>query len=477
MTASVAAFPTRHHQPLDLTVLFSAAKEAYQAEPWPSLRVRRKNLKTLKKMLLDNRQTIADAIAADFGQRSEQETLLGELMPAVDGINHHLRHLAHWLASERRQVSLLMWPARARLDYQPLGVVGIMVPWNYPLYLAIGPITAALAAGNRVLVKMSEHTPQTSALLAKLVGQYFAADLLQVVEGDAKVAAAFSRLPFDHLLFTGSTAVGKQVMRAAADNLTPVTLELGGKSPALVAPDMPLAVAAERILFGKVFNAGQTCVAPDYLLVPAGQGQAMADLLLTLFARFYPNWRTQPQYSNIINGHQYARLQGYLDEAKQAGATVLAPGEADDSHRRLPLTIVLAPSHSLALMREEIFGPILPIIEYQQLDEAIAFICERPRPLAFYPFTYRKSTEQKLLKAIHAGGICVNDTLVQVAADDLPFGGIGPSGMGHYHGREGVLTFSKARPVLAKGRLSSTKLVYPPYRQGLLRLLSRWRLR
>ncbi|EKE69607.1 coniferyl aldehyde dehydrogenase [Gallaecimonas xiamenensis] len=478
MSGKVAAFPKAQEDSQALQAMLAQARSGFDADPLPSFKTRRQWLGTLKAMLLDNQDALANAIDQDFGGRARQESYLGELMPAVEGINHHLKQMRLWLQSERRQVGLSLWPAKAWVDYHPLGVVGIMVPWNYPLFLAIGPVTAALAAGNRALIKASEHTPRTSALLAKLVGQYFSPKVLQVVEGDAKVAAAFSRLPFDHLLFTGSTAVGHLVMRAAAENLTPVTLELGGKSPALIAPDMPLDLAVERILFGKCFNAGQTCVAPDYVLVPKGQGQAFIDKMQAGFAKRYPNWQDSPDYSSIINSGQYSRLCGYLDEVAQRGLAVSqsTPGR-QDGRRRLGLHLVLDPPQDLALMRDEIFGPLLPVIQYDNLDQAVEFIKSRPKPLAFYPFSFHRKTQERLLQQVHAGGVCINDTLLHVAAGDLPFGGIGPSGMGHYHGREGVLTFSKTRPVLQKGRLSSSSLIYPPYRLGLLRWLYRLLLR
>ncbi|WKE64826.1 coniferyl aldehyde dehydrogenase [Gallaecimonas kandeliae] len=463
---------------IDLSSRLALARDAFEADPHPSFKQRRDWLKRLKRLVLDNQEALIQALDQDFGGRPRFETLLGELLPAVEGINHHRKYMKLWLQGERRHAGLSLWPARACLDYHPLGVVGIMVPWNYPLYLALGPVTAALAAGNRVLVKVSEHSPHTSRLLAELVERYFPKDLLQIVEGDAQVSAAFSRLPFDHLLFTGSTAVGKLVMKAAAENLTPLTLELGGKSPALVAPDMPLKLAAERLLFGKCFNAGQTCVAPDYVLVPKGKGQAFAEQMLAAFEGRYPLWQDNGDYGSIINGQQYSRLCSYLDEARERGVRVLgpSPGRHDGRHR-LALQLLVNPPLDLALMEEEIFGPIMPVVEYGSLEQAIAFIQGRPKPLAFYPFSFDTKTQGKLLKAVHAGGVCINDSLLQVAAADLPFGGIGQSGMGHYHGREGVLTFSKARSVLKKGRLSFTAFIYPPYKEGLLRWLLRVLLR
>ncbi|WP_417354473.1 coniferyl aldehyde dehydrogenase [Gallaecimonas pentaromativorans] len=478
MSGKVATFPRVQSMPSSLSNLLDQARGAFESEPFPTIKTRRQWLETLRLLLVENQQQLREAIDSDFGGRSPMETSLGELLPAIEGIDHHLKYLRFWLQRDNRSPGFSLWPSKAWVEYHPLGVVGVMVPWNYPLYLAIGPLTAALAAGNRVLVKMSEHTPVTAALFARLIGQYFSPAVVQVVQGDAKVAAAFSRLPFDHLVFTGSTAVGRMVMHAASENLTPVTLELGGKSPALINDDVPLALAAERLLFGKCFNAGQTCVAPDYVLVPKGKGQALAEAMLAGFNRRYPDWQDNGDYASIINGAQYQRLCGYLDEARNAGCQMLHSGpDRIDSRRRLGLHLIINPPLGLAVMQEEIFGPILPIIEYDNLAQAVGFIRARPKPLAFYPFSFKKKVQRRLLDEIHAGGVCINDTLLQVAAADLPFGGIGPAGMGHYHGKEGVLSLSKAKPVLKRGRWTLNAMIYPPYTKGALKAFLTWMLR
>ncbi|WP_115719686.1 coniferyl aldehyde dehydrogenase [Gallaecimonas mangrovi] len=472
MAGKVAAFPRIQSAPTGLSNVLDLARHACDENPFPSFKCRRQWLLTLKTLLLENQQAIKDAIDDDFGGRSQIETTLGELMPAVRMIDHHLKYLRLWLEPNKRHAGLLLWPATARVEYHPLGVVGVIAPWNYPLYLAIGPVTAALAAGNRVLVKMSEHTPHLSGLLARLVGQYFSPSVLQVVQGDAKVGAAFARLPFDHLIFTGSSAVGKLVMRSAAENLTPVTLELGGKSPVLIAPDMALEKVVDRLLFGKCFNAGQTCVAPDYVLVPRGKGQRLIELLLAAFERRYRNWQHNADFSAIINNPHYQRLCQYLEEAKAANCELHHPAIAKlDTLQRLGLHLLLNPPSSLALMKEEIFGPILPVIEYDSLNHAIAFIKARPKPLAFYPFSMKVSVQQQLLQAIHAGGVCINDVLLQVTADELPFGGIGHSGFGHYHGKEGVRALSHVRAVLKKGRWNPAAFFYPPYKRPIIKWL------
>jgi len=369
-----------------------------------------------------------------------------------------------------RSVSLWFQPGRAEVRYQPLGAVGIIVPWNYPIFLAAAPLAAALAAGNRALVKMSENTPATASLFAELVARYFADDELSVVEGDVGVAQEFARLPFDHLLFTGSTPVGRQVMRAAADSLTPVTLELGGKSPAIIGPRLAasghFARAVERIIIGKCMNAGQTCIAPDYVLLPAGQEQAFIEHARQVVADCYPAIESNTDYSTIVDQRQFARLCAYVEEARAGNAKIidLAPGAvADSATRRLPPLALLDLSDSLRVMQEEIFGPLLPVLPYRDLDEAIRFVNSRPRPLALYYFDRENANIERVLNETVAGGVTVNDTILHIAQDDLPFGGVGPSGMGCYHGFAGFETFSVKKAVFRQSRLSAIGLFKPPY--------------
>lgn len=413
-----------------------------------------------------------EAIDRDFEGRSADETLLAELLPSVQGLRHAERHLHRWMKPSRRKVGLAFQPARAQVLYQPLGVVGVIVPWNYPLLLAIGPLTGALAAGNRVTLKLSEATPATGLLLKALLERVFPSDLVSVVLGEVEVGQAFSGLPFDHLLFTGATTVGRHVMSAAAQNLTPVTLELGGKSPAIVSGSVPLDTAAERIAFGKLVNAGQTCVAPDYVLVPRERLDAFAEAYRRAVHRLYPIIADNPDYSAIINPRQLQRLEHLLADARDKGARVLDlyPGEPRQG-RRLPPHLVLEASDDMQVMQDEIFGPLLPLVPYDTLEQALAYVQQRPRPLALYYFGYDRGEQAHVLRHTHSGGVCLNDTLLHVAQDDLPFGGIGASGMGHYHGHEGFLTFSKAKAVLAKQRLNAARLIYPPYGKALQRLV------
>ncbi|UVJ43802.1 coniferyl aldehyde dehydrogenase [Pseudomonas sp. LS1212] len=472
MTADVAYLQGSQSSLSELEQLFAAQRQAFAANPMPTAAQRRQWLKTLHELLINEQTALIKAISRDFSQRSADETLLAELMPSVQGIHYASKHLKGWMKASRRKVGLAFQPAAAKVVYQPLGVVGVIVPWNYPLFLAMGPLTGALAAGNRVMLKLSEATPATGQLLKTLLERVFPQDLITVVLGEADVGVAFSKLPFDHLLFTGATSVGRHVMRAAAENLTPVTLELGGKSPAIVSTDVPLKDAAERIAFGKTLNAGQTCVAPDYVLVPQERVEGFVEAYRQVVNDFYPNLANNPDYTAIINERHLARLDGYLDDARRKGAKIidLYPQEQRQGRAMKP-HLLLDVNDDMRVMQDEIFGPLLPIVPYSQIEEAFDYINQRPRPLALYYFGYDKAEQQRVLDHTHSGGACMNDTLLHVAQDDLPFGGIGASGMGHYHGHEGFLTFSKAKSVLIKQRFNAARLIYPPYGKALKKLV------
>ncbi|WP_237046140.1 coniferyl aldehyde dehydrogenase [Aquipseudomonas alcaligenes] len=472
MVADVAYLQQNQQQIEALEPLLAAQRAAYRANPMPSAEQRRAWLKALRELILGEKQALIEAVSRDFSNRAAEETLLAEIMPSLHGIDYASKRLGKWMKPSRRSVGLAFQPAAAKVVYQPLGVVGVIVPWNYPLYLAFGPLIGALAAGNRVMIKMSESTPATSQLVKDLLARVFPEDMVAVVLGEAEVGQAFSRLPFDHLLFTGATSIGKHVMRAAAENLVPVTLELGGKSPAIVSADVPLADAAERIAFGKTMNAGQTCVAPDYVLVPQDRLEGFVAAYRAAVQRFYPKLENNPDYTAIINERQLGRLKGYIADAEAKGAQ-LVPLFPGDQGRRLAHSLVLNVSDEMKLMQEEIFGPLLPIVPYQRLDEAFAYINDRPRPLALYYFGYDKGEQQRVLHETHSGGVCLNDTLLHVAQDDMPFGGVGSSGMGHYHGHEGFLTFSKAKGVLIKQRFNAARLIYPPYGTAIQKLIQK----
>jgi aldehyde dehydrogenase (NAD+)/coniferyl-aldehyde dehydrogenase len=439
---------------------------------------RRARLDTLIQAILTHQDEIAEALDHDFGGRCLAEVRYSEIYVSLQSLRHAKRHLKNWMKPRRVPVGMPLQMAKAWVMPQPIGVVGIVVPWNYLLFLTMGPIAGALAAGNRVMLKFSEFTPSASSLLARLFAENFDPDVVTAVEGDAEVAQAFSRLPFDHLLFTGSTAVGRHVMRAAAENLTPVTLELGGKSPLVLALDADFSAAAGSIAYGKLLNAGQTCIAPDYALVPANRLEEFVGILRLEIAKQYPRAIGNRDYTSIINDRQYARLEQYLEQALAAGCRVISiEGEASPAARRIPPTLVIDPPDQLKIMEEEIFGPILPIKAYHTLDEAIRYINERPRPLALYLYTRSSEVMEQVLKHTVSGGVSINDTLLHIALEDLPFGGVGASGLGHYHGQTGFDTFSKLKPVFQRRGLAVGALLRPPYgrlHDRVMRLLIRW---
>ena len=448
-------------------------RTAHAADPLPPWPARAGRLRALQSMLMEQRQAFAEAIQADFGQRPAEETDLLELYPSLSGIRYALRHGRRWMRPRRALAGLAFLPASTELRPQPLGVIGVIVPWNYPLYLAIGPLVDALAAGNRVMLKMSEFTPHFSALFAEQVGRYFKPDEVTVVNGDAAVAQGFSALPFDHLLFTGSTTVGHHVMAAAAANLTPVTLELGGKSPAIIGPDARFGHAVERIVFGKTVNAGQTCIAPDYVLLPRARVDEFIDIACGVMARMYPQLEGNAQYASIISDRQYQRLTALRDGAVSAGARLhpLSEAAADDARRLLPPLLLSGVDDTMAVMREEIFGPLLPLVPYDSFDEAIAYVAARPHPLALYVFDQDARRVDAVLARTRAGGVTVNDTLFHIAQHGLPFGGVGPSGMGGYHGEAGFRTFSHMKPVFRQARFNGGGLLNPPYGARFRRML------
>ncbi|WP_428617033.1 coniferyl aldehyde dehydrogenase [Shewanella sp.] len=462
-----------------LNQLLARQKASFREQGAPSRQQRETQLIALKQALLSHQQAIVDALNADYGHRSSDDSRISDIMPCVNNINYTLKKLKGWMKPSRRHAGILLAPAKVQVQYQPLGVVGIIVPWNFPVMLSIGPLITALAAGNRAMIKLSEFTPETNKALKQMLADLFDESVVAVIEGEADVAAAFSALAFDHLLFTGSTTVGRHVMRAAADNLTPVTLELGGKSPVIIAPDMPLDTAVERMIYGKCLNAGQICVAPDYVLLPKGKSDAFVQAFIAKFKQMYGEIGDNPDYGAIINPRQFERLQAVLQDARDKGAQITPSSQetlAPDS-RKLPVQLITGVNEQMLVMQEEIFGPLLPIIEYDNLAQAIDYVNDRPRPLALYIMSFDSDTQQRLLNQTHSGGVCINETVFHVAADDAPFGGIGPSGMGHYHGKEGFLTMSHAKTILSRGKLNTGKLVHPPYGTAIQRLLMKLFLR
>ncbi len=452
----------------DLYTTLHRQRAAHNAQPYPSAAQRRADLLQLKALVRDNAQAIAQAISADYGHRSRHETLLAEVVPVMHGVDHALKHLKQWMKPQRRSVDWLNFSgAKNRVLPQPLGVVGVIVPWNFPINLSFLVLVDAFAAGNRAMVKMSENSRHLTRLLIELAPRYFSADQLMFFEETGGVGVAFSQLKFDHLVFTGSTQTGRAVMAAAAQNLCPVTLELGGKSPAVVCDDFDVRTAAERILFAKCFNAGQICTDVDHVYVPQDKVPQFVELAQEIVQKRFANLDS-PDFTAIIDERSFQRLCEALQEAQAKGATLvpLLPGEPwNIATRKIAPHLVLNVPQDCALHTREIFGPILPVIGYTELDAVVKSINAGPRPLAFYPFTHQTHTQDWLIKHVLSGGVGVNDALFHAAQHSLPFGGVGESGMGHYHGYEGFVTFSKMRPVFYQARFSGMRMMWPPYRQ------------
>ncbi|MGQ7814534.1 coniferyl aldehyde dehydrogenase [Metapseudomonas furukawaii] len=455
----------------DAARIFALQSAAYRNNPVVPLNDRLDNLKCLERILLDNQDAICAAISQDFGNRSHQETRLLELFLSVDGIRDSRKRLAKWMKPQRRHGSVWFLGARNSVVPQPKGIVGVVAPWNYPLYLVMGPVTSALAAGNRCMVKMAANSRHLCALLHRLVKESFAEQTLAIVPDIS--GPAFSSMPFDHLIFTGSAESGRRVMKAAANNLTPVTLELGGKSPVIVAEDYDLKTAAARILQMKTVNAGQTCVAPDYLFIHESRLDAFVQHCRVIVPTRYPSL-SATDYTSIIDQPSYVRLLGYLDDAESKGAEIinLLPGNiSDKSTRKIAPVLVVNARDDMLLMQEEIFGPILPIKSYRTLEEVLDYINDRDHPLALYLFTRQSQVQDKVISLTLSGGVAINDCGLHVAQHDLPFGGVGASGMGHYHGYEGFLEFSKLRPIFKQFAYPAFPLLYPPYGKVFERLI------
>lgn len=453
--------------PAEFQQCFDAQRAAYLAAPEPSHAQRVADLNTLARMLKNHREALVAAVNQDYGNRSEFETLFAEFFVVLETIKDSARQVKKWMKPQRRHIDFLMYPgASNRVIPQPLGVVGVIVPWNFPLNLTFCPLAAIFAAGNRAMVKMSENSRHLAALLAQISPQYFPEDKLKFFEDGGGRGPAFSSIPFDHLLFTGSGSTGRAVMANAARNLTPVTLELGGKAPAVVGPDFPIEKAAERILWVKMFNAGQICTNIDYVFLPQGKEAEFVAHCQRLFAQRYPDINAS-DYTSIIDQRSFDRLQHTLDDARAKGATLvnLAEGQTPNAAlRKFSPHLVLNPTPDMLLSQREIFGPILPIRTYRDRQEVVDYINGHDRPLALYPFTHDKALQRFYISRVMSGGVSVNEALLHVAQHDLPFGGVGPSGMGHYHAKEGFNTFSKLRPVFYQGPFSAIQMLFlPPY--------------
>jgi coniferyl-aldehyde dehydrogenase len=442
-------------------------RDAFLREGPPTLDRRKRDLLKLKTAILANQGEIEAAARVDFGYRSPRETAILELVPIVQTIDYQRRHLRKWMRPEQRRVPLPFQPARAWVSYQPLGVIGIVSPWNYPLSLALQPLATAIAAGNRAMVKPSEFTPASSALLMKIIGEAFSQDQVAVVTGNAAVGQEFVALPFDHLIFTGSTPVGRAVMRTASEHLVPITLELGGKSPVIVDRGHSMSHAAMSIAWGKLANSGQTCIAPDYVMVHEDAVEPFVAAFDRAVRKLYPDGPSGDGYTSIISERHYARLRALLDDARSKGATLREVGaNTSDASRRvhnLAPTIVISATDDMRIMQEEIFGPVLPVIAYRNIGEAIAYVNAHSRPLALYFFGGDGPNRRKVLSLTTSGDVTINNTLLHYAQEDLPFGGVGPSGFGAYHGVEGFKTLSHAKGVFQQGKWNLSGLLRPPY--------------
>lgn len=451
----------------DLHKRFEQQREAFLADMLPKLGERMDRLNRLLAMADAHESDILAAISADFGNRSTHETRMAEIGFIATAVRHAQSHLKKWMATRRVPTAMHYLPGRNRLMRQPLGVVGIVSPWNYPYQLAIGPAVGALAAGNRVMIKPSELTPRFSELLASMVSKHFDPAEMTVVTGDAEIAKAFVSLPFDHLFFTGSTAVGRQVAQAAAKNLTPVTLELGGKSPAIIDASCDLALMAPRLAFGKLLNAGQTCIAPDYLMAHRSHLDKLPAMLERSIKALYPTMAANPDYTSIVSDHHYRRLQTLLDDAREKGGQVVTINPSGESFapqtRKMAPSLVLGATPAMRVMQEEIFGPILPIISFDRIDEAIDHVNRNERPLALYWFGADDASRDRVLQNTISGGVTVNDCIWHITQEAQPFGGVGASGSGAYHGEWGFRTFTKEKPVFIQPRFNGLSMMYPPY--------------
>lgn len=451
----------------DLDAVLLAQKTAFNDNPnigWPD---RKANLKKLGELIEAHEQEFTEAISEDFGNRAFEETTIAETMVIKGGISHALKHTQGWMRARKAPTALQYFPAKNRIIPQPLGVIGIISPWNYPLQLAIMPLIGALGAGNRAMIKPSEYTPRLSALLKTVLAKGFSENEVFVATGGADVAQAFSSLAFDHLLFTGSTSVGKLVAQSAAKNLTPCTLELGGKSPTIIDDSANMNITVPRIVNGKTLNAGQTCVAPDYVLMPSAKIDGFSEALIKKAEEFYPTFAGNKDYTSIIADSHYARLQALLEDAENKGARLRTAGNDDKQQlakeRRVPLTVVTNTTPDMKIMQEEIFGPLLPIVASETLEDSLRYIQKRGRPLALYWFGENTKKRDHVLTQSISGGVSINETAWHVIQEDIPFGGVGPSGMGAYHGEDGFRTFSHMKGVYFQSKFSQGKALFPPY--------------
>ena len=452
---------------LAMHAILARQRAAFLRDGAPALAQRKGDLQKLKRIILARKSDIGVAISADFGHRSTHETTMMEVMTLIMTIKHQHRHLHHWMKPLNRHVPLHLQPGRAWVQHQPLGVVGIISPWNYPLSLALAPLATAIAAGNRAMIKPSEITPATSTLIARMLSDIFDEEQVAVIMGDAAVGQEFSSLAFDHLVFTGSTQVGRKIMKSASDNLVPVTLELGGKSPAIIDKGYSPEQAAASIAHGKLVNAGQTCIAPDYVLVHEDALEAFVQAYHQAVCKLYPQGAVSDDFSSIVNAHHFSRLNALLDDARTKGAKVMAVGMPSDGVQERPCAlapmVVLNATGAMRVMQEEIFGPVLPVVGFRDIDGAIAHVNAQARPLALYLFSHDQANCRKVMLQTTSGNVTINNTLLHYAVEDLPFGGVGASGIGAYHGIEGFYALSHAKGIFQQGRWNLSGLLRPPF--------------
>ncbi len=470
---------TDEQQKTRMRALLEAQRAAQLKAGAPSAALRRGRIDRCIRLLQTHKDEIAQAMNADFGARSPDMSLLTDIAGSIGPLKNARDNLERWMKTEKRKVEapLGLLGAKAEVRFQPKGVIGVISPWNFPIQLTFGPLAGVLAAGNRCLIKPSELTPATSDLMARLIDQYFDETEIAVITGGPDVGAAFAGLPFDHLLFTGGTSIAYHVMRAAAENLTPLTLELGGKSPVIVSRSADMGKAAARIMAGKTMNAGQICLAPDYTFVPAESREAFVDAAKASVAKMYPKIKDNPDYTSIINQRHYDRIRGLVDDARAKGANVIEINPANEDfsqqeHRRIPPTLILDATDDMKVMQEEIFGPVMPVKTYAGAEDAIAYINDHPRPLGLYYFGEDAGEKDKVLNETVSGGVTVNDVIFHVSAEDLPFGGIGPAGMGAYHGRDGFLEFSHKKAVYTQTPHEVTAMFRPPYGEQFRKLIA-----
>ncbi|HWD29903.1 MAG TPA: coniferyl aldehyde dehydrogenase [Rhizomicrobium sp.] len=455
-------------------------RKAHIANGAPSAEKRIEWIDRAIALLVGHKDAIADALREDFGHRSVESSLFTDVSGSIGPLKHAKAHLKTWMKREKRKVTpsiLGLFGAKAYIEYQPKGTVGVISPWNFPFNLTFTPLAGIFAAGNRAMIKPSEFTPRSSELMARMFASAFDESEVAVFTGGAEVGASFSRLAFDHLLFTGATSIAYHVMKAAAENLVPTTLELGGKSPVIVSESADIALTAKRVMQGKTLNAGQICLAPDYVMVPESKAKDFVHEAANAIAAMFPTLKDNPDYTSVINQRHYDRLQGYLADAKAKGAEIVELNPAKENfsqqpYHKIPPTIVLNPTDDMAIMKDEIFGPLLPVKTYASVDEAIGYVNAHSRPLGLYYFGRDGAEQEKVLTRTTSGGVSVNDVVMHVAMEDLPFGGIGPSGMGSYHGLDGFKTFSHAKAVFQQTGRDLTAMLRPPYGDGIRKMLT-----